>query len=96
MNHIYLSPEYNDLSHALDSSPIRSAYYCVLINYAYMTYCNTSPRKMTDQKSIYGQSFVLRLVPRLLPCRESLEELITCPVTYYAWFYWGERERGLH
>ena len=34
------------------------------------------------------------LVPRLLPCRktgESLEKLITCPVTYYAWFYaWFE------
>ena len=31
------------------------------------------------------------LIPRLLPWRkktgESLEELITCPVTYYAWFW---------
>ena len=31
----------------------------------------------------------ISLVPRLLPYRktESLKELITCPVTYYARFY---------
>ena len=59
--------------------------HCLHSSYLYCLLCKTD-----DEYKFWLVIPLYSLIPRLLPCRkwgESLEDLITCPVMYYAWFY---------